>query len=69
MNDKLLSLVVVLVSLRCDFWKSNMKSHDFILKSHSQILSVEINIRYVDLVVQVGFLGKCQTYDLHGIKE
>ena len=46
-----------------------MKYNDFILKPYSRILSAKINIRYVDLIAQVSFLGKSQIYDLHGIEE
>jgi len=38
------------------------------LKAYSQILSVKINIGYVDLVAQVGFLDKSRTCHSHGIE-
>ena len=41
----------------------------FISKPYSRILSVVINIVYVNLVTQVGFFSKSQTYDSHGIEE
>jgi len=41
----------------------------FISKPYSRILNTEINIGYVGLVAQVGFLGKSQACDSHGIEE
>jgi len=60
--------IVALVRLRWDSRKLNMK-WVFILKPYSRILSVVINIVYVNLLTQVGFLSKSQTYDSHGTEE
>ena len=41
--------------------------YDFILKPYSRILNAKINIKYVNLVAQVGLLGKGRTCDSHGV--
>jgi len=40
---------------------------DFHIEALSRILRVNINIRYVNLVAQVGFLDKSKSYDSYGI--
>jgi len=69
MNDKLLHLIISLVKLSWDFWKSNIKCHCFHIETlKSRILNDKINIRYVKKFDVLGwFLGKIQTQDLHGI--